>query len=120
MEKTNQFIFEVGGHGDLQTLKLMEDGQIVVKLGRAKIPWFYQGELQHKPSQEKWSTFLAKLDELQVWDWDASYHRTDMCDGSMWELYLAIGDKSIKSYGSGLFPETFDEFKEALGQLLSS
>jgi|TARA_B100001094_G_C17968231_1_gene688943 hypothetical protein len=120
MEKTNQFIFEVGGHGDLQTLKLMEDGQIVVKLGRAKIPWFYQGELQHKPSQEKWSTFLAKLDALQVWDWDASYHRTDMCDGSMWELYLAIGDKSIKSYGSGLFPETFDEFKEALGQLLSS
>ena len=82
----------------MQTLKLMEDGQIVVKLGRAKIPWFYQGELQHKPSQEKWSTFLAKLDALQVWDWDASYHRTDMCDGSMWELYLAIGDKSIKSY----------------------
>ena len=120
MEKSNQFLFEVGGHGDLQTLKLMEDGQIVVKLGRAKIPWFYQGELQHKPSQEKWSTFLAKLDALQVWDWDASYHRTDMCDGSMWELYLAIGDKSIKSYGSGLFPETFDEFKEALGQLLSS
>lgn len=119
MEKLNQFLFEVGGHGDLQTLQLMEDGHIVVKLGRAKIPWFYKGELEHKPNQQKWSEFLAKLDALQVWDWDASYHRTDMCDGSMWELHLAIGDKSIKSYGSGLFPEKFDKFKEAVCQLLS-
>ena len=120
MEKSNQFLFEVGGHGDLQTLELMEDGQIVVKLGRAKISWFYKGEVQKKPNLEKWSAFLAKLDELQVWDWEASYHRTDMCDGSQWEIQLAIDDKSVKSYGSGLFPEKFDQFKEALGQLLSS
>ena len=119
MENINQFIFEVGGHGDLQTLKLMEDGQIVVKLGQAKIPWSYKGDLQHKPPQEKWSEFLAKLDAIEVWDWEKSYHRTDMCDGSMWELYLSTGDKSIKSYGSGLFPEKFDEFKAALDQLLS-
>ena len=97
----------------------MEDGQIVVKLGRAKIPWFFKGELQHKPTKEKWSAFLAELEEINVWDWNTSYHRTDMCDGSMWELYLEIGDKRIKSYGSGLFPEKFDEFKEALGELLS-
>ena len=58
MENINQFIFEVGGHGDLQTLKLMEDGQIVVKLGQAKIPWFYKGDLQHKPSQKSGLNFL--------------------------------------------------------------
>ena len=119
MEKSNQFLFEVGGHGDLQTLELMEDGQIVVKLGRAKISWFYKGETQQKPNPEKWSAFLAKIDELRVWDWEASYHRTDMCDGSQWELQLAIGEKSVKSYGSGLFPEKFDQFKEALSKLLS-
>ena len=119
MEKSNQFLFEVGGHGDLQTLKLMEDGQIVVKLGRANIPWFYQKDVQHKPNPEKWSAFLAELDELQVWDWKASYHRTDMCDGSQWELQLAIGDKKVKSYGAGLFPEKFEQFKEALNALLS-
>ena len=119
MKKSNQFFFEVGGHGDLQTLELMEDGQIVVQLGRANISWFYQGEVKHKPSPEKWTIFLAKLDELQVWDWKASYHRTDMCEGSQWELQLAIGDKNVKSYGSGLFPEKFDQFKEALGKLLS-
>jgi hypothetical protein len=119
MDNFNQFLFEVGGHGDLQTLKLMEDGEVVVKHGRANISWFYPGEVQHKPSPEKWNSFLAKLDELQVWDWKASYHRTDMCDGSQWELQLAIGDKSVKSYGSGLFPEKFDQFKEALNKLLS-
>jgi hypothetical protein len=118
MEIPNQFLFEVGGHGDLQTLELMEDGEIVVKLGRAKISWFYKGEAQFKPVPEKWSAFLAKMDELGVWDWEASYHRMDMCDGSQWELQLAVGDKGVKSYGSGLFPEKFDQFKEALGELL--
>jgi len=118
MEKSNQFLFEVGGHGDLQTLEMTEDGEIVVKLGRAKISWFYNGEAQLKPDPAKWTEFLAKMDELGVWDWEASYHRTDMCDGSQWELQLAVGDKSVKSYGSGLFPETFDQFKEALGELL--
>lgn len=118
MEIPNQFFFEVGGHGDLQTLELLEDGEIVVKLGRAKISWFYKGEVQLKPDPEKWSAFLAKMDELGVWDWEASYHRTDMCDGSQWELQLAVGDKGVKSYGSGLFPEKFDQFKEALGELL--
>jgi hypothetical protein len=29
-----------------------------------------------------------------------------------------VGDKGVKSYGSGLFPEKFDQFKEALGELL--
>ena len=119
MEIPNQFLFEVGGHGDLQTLELMEDGEIVVKLGRAKISWFYKGEAQLKPDPEKWSAFLAEINELGVWEWEPSYHRTDMCDGSQWELELAMGDKNVKSYGSGLFPENFEKFKEAMSELLS-
>ena len=119
MDRPNHFLFEVGGFGDRQTLELREDGEVVVKLGRANIAWFYEGAAQLKPDPEKWAAFMAKIDELHVWDWEASYYQMDMCDGSQWELQLAMGDKNVKSYGSNKLPQNFDQFKEALTELLS-
>ncbi len=119
MVRPNHFHFEVGGFGDRQTLELSEDGEVVVKLGKANISWFYKGAAQRKPDPEKWAAFMAKIDELQVWNWQESYYQMDMCDGSQWELQLAMGDKTVKSYGSNKIPENFDQFKEALNELLS-
>ena len=119
MDKLSHFYFEVGGFGDRQTLELMEDGEIIVKLGQAKIPWFYEGERHLKPSSGKWSVFLEEIEKLHVWNWEPSYHQMDMCDGSQWELQMNIGDKSLKSYGSNKLPEKFDQFKEAIAEFLS-
>ena len=52
MNRLDHFYFEVGGFGDRQTLELMEDGEIVVKLGQAKIPWFYEGAIQLNPNSK--------------------------------------------------------------------
>jgi len=119
MNRLDHFYFEVGGFGDRQTLELMEDGEIVVKLGQAKIPWFYEGAIQLNPNSKKWATFLVEIENLRVWEWEASYHQLDMCDGSQWELQMTMGDKSVKSYGSNKLPENFDQFKEELAKLLS-
>ena len=119
MEKPNLFLFEAGGHGDLQTLELKENGEVIVKFGRAKIPWFYDGEITLTPDTKRWSVFLTEIEELQVWNWKESYHRTDMCDGSHWELELSVGKKVVKSFGSGLFPENFEKFKHAIKELLA-
>jgi hypothetical protein len=119
MDVLSHFYFEVGGFGDRQTLELMEDGEIFVKLGQAKIPWFYDGNINLKPNLEKWSEFLFKVDKLHVWNWEPSYHQMDMCDGSQWELQMTIGNRNLKSYGSNKLPENFEEFKEALKDLLS-
>ena len=119
MEKLSHFYFEVGGFGDRQTLELMENGEIVVKLGQAKIAWFYDGSIKFTPDLIKWGAFLTEIEKLHVWDWEASYHQMDMCDGSQWELQMAIGDKSLKSYGSNKLPDNFDQFKEALTKFLS-
>ena len=119
MDVLSHFYFEVGGFGDRQTLELMDDGEIVVKLGQAKIAWFYGGSTQLKPDSEKWAIFLIEIEKLRIWDWEASYHQMDMCDGSQWELQMTMGDKSVKSYGSNKLPKNFDQFKEALTELLS-
>ena len=119
MSRLTHFYFEVGGFGDRQTLELMENGEIIVKLGQAKIPWFYEGEKQLKPNCEKWAVFLGEVENLDVWKWEPSYHQMDMCDGSQWELQMTKGDKSIKSYGSNKLPEKFDQFKEAIIRFLS-
>jgi hypothetical protein len=119
MDRLSHFYFEVGGFGDRQTLELLEDGEIIVKLGLAKISWFYDGAINLKPTSEKWATFLNRIEELHIWDWAPSYHQMDMCDGSQWELQMDKGEKSLKSYGSNKLPENFDQFKEALLVLLS-
>ena len=119
MDRPNQFLFEVGGFGDKQTLELSDDGEVVVKSGKANISWFYKGSAQRTPDPGKWAVFMAKIDELRVWNWEATYYHVDMCDGSQWELELAMGDKTVKSSGVNKTPETFDQFKEALGELLS-
>ena len=119
MDRPNQFLFKVGGFGDKQTLELSDDGEVVVKSGKANISWFYKGSAQRTPDPRKWAVIMAKIDELRVWNWEATYYHADMCDGSQWELKLAMGDKTVKSSGVNKTPETFDQFKEALGELLS-
>ena len=119
MDRPNHFLFQVGGFGDRQTLEMSEDGEIIIKPGQAGIAWFYEGEAQLKPDPGKWAAFMAKIDELRVWDWEASYYQLDMCDGTQWELELTMGDKNVKSYGSNKRPQSFDQFKDALAELLS-
>ena len=119
MDRPNHFLFEVGGFGDRQTLEMSEDGEIVVKPGQANISWFYKGAAQLTPDAGKWAAFMAKVDELHVWNWEPTYYQVDMCDGSQWELELAMGGKTVKSYGTNKTPENFDLFKEALSELLS-
>jgi hypothetical protein len=119
MDRPDHFFFEIGGFGDRQTLELSEDGEIVVQPGQANISWFYEGSALLTPDAGKWAAFLAKVDDLHVWNWDPSYFHVDICDGSRWELELALGDKTVKSYGVNKTPETFDQFKEALGELLA-
>ncbi len=115
--------FQLGGFGDRQSLELGENGEVLITSGNAGISWFYPGEKKttksETPDAEKWASFLACVEELEVWSWEPQYFHTDMCDGIQWEVKLALGDKAVHSHGTNKTPEGFDEFKAAVKELLS-
>lgn len=55
------------------------------------------------PSEEQWDTFLKRLEELRVWDWEENYH-ANILDGIQWSIEMSFADRSIKSWGSNCYP----------------
>lgn len=69
------------------------------------------------PTGDEWNTFWKQLNELGVWEWKRKYE-TEICDGTQWELDIKYGDKKRKCYGSNAYPDRFDEYLQAVKELL--
>lgn len=78
-----------------------------------------------RPTEEQWAKFWAKMDQLQLWQWQPEYEQ--LCiDGTNWSVEISISGKAIISKGSNAYPDskspelstTFIEFKRAIKELL--
>lgn len=69
------------------------------------------------PSEEVWSHFWQKVDELGVWDWNPHYQ---LCcqGGTHWKVKIAYNELEIDSSGENDYPDTFLGFWEALEELI--
>ncbi len=82
-------------------------------------------------TDERWGTFRATIDALDIWSWEKKYAEVGVCDGTQWGLEITYADKALESEGSNSFPgeETleseeseeptvFDHFLEAVQSLV--
>jgi hypothetical protein len=71
-----------------------------------------------KPKESEWKKFWNRVDELQVWKWDKNYIEPCCEDGVQWSLSIKKKNKTKNSYGSNRYPESYNQFKDAISELL--
>lgn len=70
------------------------------------------------PTQSEWKKFWIRVEDLQVWKWKKDYSDPDTCDGVQWSLKMKLKKKTLNTYGCNSYPESFDQFKNAISDLL--
>jgi hypothetical protein len=86
-----------------------------------------------QPSAKQWRAFRRKLNQLDVWCWQAKYSDFGVCDGTGWSAEIVYSDRSLFSSGNNCFPgrdgraisiradetdNTFEKFCRAVGRLI--
>ena len=78
-----------------------------------------------RPTEEDWIEFWKKINDLDVWGWEESYH--NLClDGEDWSLSIEHEGKSISSEGGNAYPvvkgtnygKVFTNFLQAIDNLI--
>ena len=78
-----------------------------------------------RPTEEDWIEFWKKINDLDVWGWEESYH--NLClDGEDWSLSIEHEGKSISSEGGNAYPgvkgigygKVFTNFLQAIDSLI--
>ncbi|MDA3886508.1 MAG: hypothetical protein PF638_13020 [Candidatus Delongbacteria bacterium] len=70
------------------------------------------------PADEDWDKFWKESVKLKIWLWNKSYVDRSSSDGQNWSVKIKIGKMNLHSYGSGQFPENFENFLVAIRKLL--
>ena len=70
------------------------------------------------PADEDWDKFWKETVKLKIWLWQKSYVNRGSSDGQNWSVKIKIGKMKLHSYGSGEFPENYQEFLKALKKLV--
>ena len=125
MTAPKKFSASIGGYmGPSYNVELTDDALVYKRMSMG----YTEEEVAHiEPTDAEWTTFMAAIDELHIWDWKESYPSPPgMRDGTNWSLKLEVGERQLKSSGTNNYPaaeskadeDLFDLFTNALQQLL--
>jgi hypothetical protein len=69
---------------------------------------------------ERWIAFHQSLDQARIWNWKSKYVDPNVADGTVWDIEIAWGDRTIKSRGSNAYPDSkqFEIYRKAVEELL--
>ena len=70
------------------------------------------------PAGSDWDKFWKETVKLKIWLWKKSYVDKSSSDGQNWSVKITIGKMKLHTYGSGEFPENYEEFLGALRKLI--
>ncbi|NOR44067.1 MAG: hypothetical protein GQ534_00645, partial [Candidatus Delongbacteria bacterium] len=65
-----------------------------------------------------WDKFWKETVKLKIWLWKKSYVDKGSSDGQNWSIKIKIGKMKLHTYGSGEFPENYEDFLVALRKLI--
>lgn len=75
-------------------------------------------KLVRDPSDDDWDKFWKKTVSLKIWLWKKSYVNRGNSDGQNWSVKIGFGKLKLHSYGSGEFPDEYEDFLTALRKLI--
>jgi hypothetical protein len=100
-----QLSINVGGHFGPSYSVELEESVLTYRYSKrvTNFPpeWASRSE-KIRPSQKRWQTFRAALDQLQVWSWRTDYRDPSVCDGTSWSAEIVYWDRAIRSPGQQL------------------
>ena len=70
------------------------------------------------PAENDWDKFWKETVKLKIWLWKKSYVDKGSSDGQNWSVKIKTGKMFLHSYGSGEFPENYEEFLVAIRKLI--
>jgi hypothetical protein len=70
------------------------------------------------PTLATWAVFVSVLERLEVFGWQASYADRSVLDGTYWGFRCSWLGRTVDSSGANAYPPGFDEFCDAVEQLL--
>ena len=124
---TNTFELEYIFSGDWSSFKndiqlIIKDNKVVLNKGDFASVEYGDGDwdttLTHIPSDNRWQLFFQALDDINVWRWKKSYTNNEVLDGGSWSLKITKKSKKIECHGNVYYPSNFDDFLEALKELM--
>ena len=111
-------LFGLGGDIEL----IIKDNKVVFNKGNSYSVKYHSGDwdttLTHIPSDNRWQLFFQTLDDINVWKWKKSYVNIGICDGGSWSLKITKNSKKLACHGDVDYPSNFDDFLEALKELI--
>ena len=75
-------------------------------------------EITRDPSGEDWDRFWKDTVKLKIWVWEKEYVDRSSSDGANWSVNIEIGKLKLRSYGSNIRPDNFEEFLVAVRKLV--
>lgn len=97
-----KFKISIGGYtGSSYCLELRDETLIYTEC-----EWGYEPvrTLEIKPASKDWRDFWLTCQIVGVWSWHMRYEKVDVCDGTEWEVVIAVEDNQIATSGSNAFP----------------
>lgn len=98
-------------HGRSFTL-LIRDQKLIYQSTRP------QEKFTRDPSDEDWDKFWKETINHKIWIWKKSYVDRGSSDGQNWSVKIGVGKLKLHSYGSGEFPDAFEDFLVAVRKLI--
>ena len=112
---------ELFGLGDDIEL-IIKDNKVVFNKGNSFSVKYHDGDwdttLTHIPSDYGWQQFFQTLDDINVWRWKKNYTNNEVFDGGSWSLKITKNSKKLACHGDVDYPSNFDDFLEALKELI--
>ncbi|MBN2789852.1 MAG: hypothetical protein JXR69_06660 [Candidatus Delongbacteria bacterium] len=75
-------------------------------------------KLVRDPSDDDWDKFWKETVNLKIWLWNRSYVDKSTSDGQNWSVNIKVGKLKLHTYGSGEFPDNYEEFLVVLRKLI--
>ncbi|ADL54424.1 hypothetical protein [Gallionella capsiferriformans] len=105
----DKFSFYIGDYGAIGYKLEMHDNILLYSSASSDRICGNAESIEVIPSPIKWRNFIAKLEAIGVWDWEDNYENPCVCDGTQWELNIALGDRHVQSSGSNYYPGITDD-----------
>ncbi|MBI1390956.1 MAG: hypothetical protein GC154_21200 [bacterium] len=111
------FEFWIGGFFCQDRKVFFEGGSMVYELQHPGGYGESDERIEIQLGQEEWLNFWDALERIGVWQWRRKYTDNDILDGTQWKLDIDKDGQKISVYGSNEFPESFQDFTDALNSL---
>lgn len=114
-----KIVFEIGGFfSGYKQVKIWAEDEKVFKA--------YNGDFNDSDNEyavefqeEEIKVLEGRLSQLKINGWKREYVDSEILDGIQWELeYKEQGKRCIHIYGSNDYPECWNDFMEALGEVI--